>query len=481
MYILYRLLTILFLPLVIYSCEEPSVEEVSSFCYRDWETIKKDCVLTVLAENSPASYFIYRGRNMGYEYELLHELTKDYDVRLEVKMVNDLDEMLEMLYRCEGDLLACNLSPTDNRNKYLTFSEPHYTTKHVLVQRVWDEKDSLSLHFVDNINDLRGRKVHIWKHSSYYDNLVALNEDQSLDLTIIPLEGELSTDEIIRMVSDNEIDYTVVDENVAQMSLYYYPNIDYSLALSETQDICFAFRKDSDSLIAKVNNWLLSNDNRSTIGEVRRKYFKRKSLVQKGKQDFSSLVGNSISEYDSIIRFHTDSTIWDWRLISAIIYQESKFETWKVSWAGAFGLFQFMPGTARGYGISKSSSAEAQIQAGIKKLTKNFNEWYEEIPDTIEALKFTLANFNAGRSHIDDARVLCDKYELDKNVWDENVNKMMLNLRHPQYYKDEDVKYGYCRGTETYEYVIEVMQRYREYCAAFPDTTISYPYSLEFH
>ena len=275
MYTLSRFLTILILPLIIFACETPEKIDDSPYCYRDWDAIKKDCVLTVLAENSPASYFIYRGRNMGYEYEILHELTKDYDVRLEVKMVNDLDEMLEMLYRCEGDLLACNLSPTDNRTKYLAFSEAHYTTRHVLVQRIQDESDSSSLHFVDNINDLRGRKVHIWKHSSYYDNLVELNEDQSLDLTIIPLEGQLTTDEIIRRVSAGEIDYTVVDENVAQISEYYYPNIDYSVALSETQDICFAFRKDSDSLISKVNDWLLSNDNRSTIGEVRRKYFDR--------------------------------------------------------------------------------------------------------------------------------------------------------------------------------------------------------------
>lgn len=466
----------LILGLFLWSCQQATTKSNIPTCEHDWEGIKQDCVITVLAENSPASFFIYRGRNMGYEYELLHEFAKDIDVRLEVIMVDDLDEMVRMLYQCKGDILACNLTPSINREKYLDFTVPHYQTKHVLVQRYPEKDDTLHLGFVESINDLRGKTIHVWQHSSYYDNLVELNADQDLEIEIIPLEGEYTTEEIIQKVSKGEIDYTVVDENVALIDGYYYDNIDYSLAISETQDIAFALRKNSGKFLDTLNWWLTANENRSTIGEVKRKYFERKSLIQKGNKDFSSLVDNSISEYDSIIKMNCDSTIWDWRLISAIIYQESKFETWKVSWAGAYGLFQFMPATAASYGISRNSSAESQIKAGIKKLTKNYKQWLEEVPDSTEALKFTLANFNAGRAHIDDARALCEKHEWNKDKWDDNVNKMLLNLSKPEYYHDDVVKYGYCRGTETYEYVIEVLQRYREYCAAFPDSTISVPY-----
>ncbi|MBK6527943.1 MAG: transglycosylase SLT domain-containing protein [Crocinitomicaceae bacterium] len=109
---------------------------------------------------------------------------------------------------------------------------------------------------------------------------------------------------------------------------------------------------------------------------------------------------------------------WDWRLICAIMYQESKFETWKVSWAGAYGLFGFMPGTAEQYGIGPSSPPEAQVRAALQKLDKNYDEWAVEIKDSLECMNFTLATYNSGRGHIDDdARALCDKYGKDKNIW----------------------------------------------------------------
>ena len=58
-------------------------------CYKDWDEIENEGELTILAENSPASFFIYKGKNMGYEYELLHEFAKDMDIKLHVKMIRD--------------------------------------------------------------------------------------------------------------------------------------------------------------------------------------------------------------------------------------------------------------------------------------------------------------------------------------------------------------------------------------------------------
>lgn len=289
-------------------------------------------------------------------------------------------------------------------------------------------------------------------------------------MKIIPTEGDLITEELIRRVNSGEIDYTIADENVATINKYYYPNIDVSVKISEEQDIAFVLRKGSGTLLDTLNHWINDKKNRSTIGEVKRKYFDRKNLSKKANEQYSSLIPEGqLSPYDDIIKEESKKIGWDWRLIAAIIYQESKFETWKTSWAGAFGIFQFMPATAADYGISRNSSADAQIRAGVRKLNKNFNQWLEEISDSTEAMKFTLANFNAGRAHIDDARALCEKYEWDKDVWFGNVDKMLLNLSKPKYYRDEVVKNGYCRGIETYEYVIEVLQRFEEYKSAFPE------------
>jgi membrane-bound lytic murein transglycosylase F len=290
-------------------------------------------------------------------------------------------------------------------------------------------------------------------------------------MNIVATDGDLITEELIRMVSDGEIDYTIADENIAQIDERYYPNIDIEMQLNLKDSIGFALRMNSPDLLDTLNAWLLDPENASTIGEVQRKYFDRRNLTNKANQDYSSLNGDQLSPYDEIIRRESEKMGWDWRLISAIIYQESKFETYKRSWAGAFGIFQFMPSTASAYGIGPESSAEAQIVAGVKKLSKNYDQWLEEIPDSTEAIYFTLATFNAGRAHIDDARALCPEFGLKDSLWHENVAEMVRNLSKPTYYRHEVVKNGYCRGIETYEYVIEVIQRFEEYKAAFPENT----------
>lgn len=457
------------------SCENKVKKEEVFACKTDWKDIKEKEVLTILAENSPVSYFLYKGKNMGFEYELLHEFAKDMDLRIQVKMMHNLDSMLVGLNNCDGDLIACNLTITPERQNEVNFSTPYLSTHQVLIQRKpdgWKKMKSKEIEdsIITDISQLRGKRIFVWQNSTYFQQINKLNESLKLNLQIMPIEGDITSEELIRMVSEKEIDYTITDNNVAEINSNYYSNIDINLKLSNEQDIAFAGRKNSSKLIDTLNFWLNDKANQSTIGEVKRKYFDRKNLANKAIGDYSTVIEDGqLSPYDELIKAQSDTIGWDWRLISAIIYQESKFETWKESWAGAYGLFQFMPSTATSYGISRSSSAEAQIKAGIKKLNKNYNQWLEEVPDSTEAMYFTLATFNAGRGHVDDARRLAEKYGKNKNVWFDNVNEMMLNLSKPKYYKDKVVKNGMMRGVETYEYVYEVFERFEEYKHAFPD------------
>lgn len=461
--------------LTITSCKEKVKKEEIILCKSDWKDIQEKEVLTILAENSPTSYFLYKGRNMGFEYELLHEFSKDMDIRIQVKMMHNLDSMLTALNNCEGDLIACNLTVTPERQNEVNFSNPYLSTHQVLIQRKpdnWRKMKSKEIQdsLITNIEQLRNKRIFVWKNSTYYQQINKLNELLKLNIQIMPIEGDITSEELIRMVSDKEIDYTITDNNVAKINLNYYSNIDINLKLSNDQEIAFAGRKNSSQLIDTLNYWLSQKSNQSTIGEVKRKYFDRKNLANKAIQEYSTVIAEGqLSPYDDLIKEQSSTIGWDWRLISAIIYQESKFETWKESWAGAYGIFQFMPATAASYGINRSSSADAQIKAGIKKLNKNFNQWLEEVPDSTNAMYFTLATYNAGRGHVDDARRLAKKYDKNEDLWFDNVNEMILNLSQPKYYKDNVVRNGRMRGIETYEYVYEVFERYEEYKHAFPD------------
>lgn len=445
-------------------------------CYRDWDEIENQGTLTILAENSPASYFIYKGKNMGYEYELLHEFAKDMDIKLQVKMMHNLDSMLVALRNCKGDLIACNLTITPERENELNFTVPHLITHQVLIQKKpknWRKlsKKAIKDSLITNVEQLKGKEIFVWQNSTYFKKINEINEKLNLNILIIPVEGDITSEELIEMVDKGEIKYTITDENVAKINQAYFPDIDISLRISSDEAIAFAGRKTSVKLIDTLNYWLTDKKNQSTIGEVKRKYFKRKNLINKAVEKYSSLTSKGqLSPYDDIIKKESKRIGWDWRLISSIIYQESKFETWKKSWAGAFGIFQFMPSTAQSYGINPNSSAEAQIRAGVTKLGKNYKRWLRDLRnDSTEAIYFTLATFNAGRGHIDDARALAKEYGKNPDKWFGNVNEMMLNLSNPKYYRDKVVKLGYMRGKETYNYVTEIMNRYEEYKHAFPD------------
>jgi len=439
----------------------------------DWAEIKEKEVLTILAENGPASFFIYKGKNMGYEYELLHEFAKDNDIRINVKMVQNLDSIYSMLNNFEGDLLACNLTITPERQEIVQFSKPHLTSRQVLIQRKpegWRKMRSQQIQdsLIKEVEALKNKTIHVWNNSTHRGQIEKINELLNLNLNIVALDGDVTTEEIIRMVSKGIIEYTITDENIAKANQFYTPNLDISLHLSSEESLAFAARLHSTTLIDTINAWLIDPKNRSTIGEVRRKYFERRSLSTKASREFSSTMDGQLSPYDDIIQKESEKLGWDWRLVSAIIYQESKFETYKISWAGAFGIFQFMPATAESYGISPSSSAQAQIKAGIKKLNKNYNQWLPLVPDSTEAIYFTLATFNSGRAHIDDARSLAAYYSKDTSTWYGHVDSMVLNLSKPKYYRNPVVKYGYARGLETYEYIYEIMERFEEYKHAFP-------------
>ncbi len=193
------------------------------------------------------------------------------------------------------------------------------------------------------------------------------------------------------------------------------------------------------------------------------KYFRNQHTVNMVSSDYYVLGSGKISRYDEVVKRESERIGWDWRLVSSLIYQESRFNPQAVSWAGAFGLMQLMPATAGRFGVSRNTSPESHIRAGV-----SFIKWLDKrfegvIPDSIERTKFVLAAYNVGKGHVDDARRLTEKYGDNPDIWEDNVEKWLLNKSQPKYYRDPVVKHGYARGIETTNYVRQVTDRYEHY------------------
>lgn len=427
--------------------------------------------LTVLAENSSTSYFIYKGKKMGFEYEILKLFAQDVGIDLEVKIVTNLDSLISKLNAGEGDIIACNYTITKERQKSIAFSTPLMETKQVLIQRKKaDEADNNSLglpfDYIDEASQLSGKEVHVWKNSSYYQRLLHLQEEIGDSIYIQGVSGQMGGEELIEMVSTGIIDYTIAEENVAQVNARFFENLDASLPLSVKQRIAFGLRKNSPLLASKLNDWLEKFKAKPLYSYIYRKYFEKNKYIASLSSQNTRLDGKNISVYDDIFKKEGKRVGWDWRLLASVAYQESKFNPEIQGFGGAYGMMQFMPNTGPHYGVYPDSPPEVQIKGGASKLAADEKFW-SQIKDPLERKKFALASYNAGRGHIQDAQRLAKKYGLNHQKWGDNVEKMLLNLSKQQYCQDEVVRNGMLRGTTTYRYVNDVLERYFEWVSVY--------------
>ena len=170
-----------------------------------------------------------------------------------------------------------------------------------------------------------------------------------------------------------------------------------------------------------------------------------------------------ISAYDDLFRRYSNTAGWDWRLLAAQCYQESGFDPQAVSSMGAQGLMQLMPFTADAMGVpaDKRFDPEQNIAAAARYIRK-VSQSFADIRNADERIRFTLAAYNGGIGHVQDAQTLARKAGRNHQLWQE-VAPYILLLSQPQYYRDPDIRFGYMRGSETEAYVRLIMKRWEQY------------------
>jgi membrane-bound lytic murein transglycosylase F len=422
-------------------------------------------VLKVVTDFNSTSYFIYRGQPMGYQYEMLQELADYLGVKLEVTVNNDLDEKFAMLQNNEVDLIAVNLTITKERRQIMDFTTPHIQTRQVLVQRKpknWKKLSERAMEdsLLRNQLELGSKKIVIQRNSSYLQRLKNLSEE--IGDTIYIEERDESVEKLVEMVSKGEIDYTVCDDLLADLNESYYENIDVRTPISFYQNLAWAVNKESDDLRQTIDKWLTDFKKTTRYALLYRKYYESNTGAKRLNSDFFASTSGKLSPYDALIKEFSQRIGWDWRLIASMIYQESRFNPQARSWAGAYGLMQLMPRTGKRFGVGPESPLRMQIRAGLLYLRWLDNR-LSDIKDPDERKKFILASYNVGLGHVLDARALAAKSGKNPDKWDKNVAEFLLLKSQPKYYTDPVVKYGYCRGTETYQYVADIMDRYNHY------------------
>jgi membrane-bound lytic murein transglycosylase F len=436
---------------------------------RDLEAIRQRGYLEALVDNNSVSYFIYKGRPMGYEYELLQRLAAELKVELKIKLISGIEEAIDKLNRGEGDVIAFPLTITKERTEYLSFTNAFFNTQQVLVQKKpshWRmmPPELIEKKMIRNTVDLIGKEVYVINGSSFKQRLENLSQEIGGEIKIHEDSANAETESLIRKVATGEIQFTVSDQMIAQVNELYYPNIDINTIVSLPQQIAWAMRSNSPALVSETNRWLSEIKKQGVFQVVHDRYFNSPRFsVTLISSDYSSLNSEKLCPYDDQLKKEASTLGWDWRLLASLMYQESNFNPKVESWAGAIGLMQVMPETGQYFGIRDLWDPEKNISVGSKFLKFLDEYWKKTVSDDTERKKFVLASYNVGLTHVIDAQKLAKKYGKKTDQWDDNVGFYLAQKSNPKYYRDALVAAGYCRCDGPVIYVKQVLQRFEEY------------------
>lgn len=416
--------------------------------------------LRVLTRNTGYTYFLHRGTEMGFEYELIRSFADSLGVNLKMVVPPKWDDMIPWLLDGRGDIIAAAMTVTPERAEQVAFSDPYQTVHQVVVTR-----DDVPV--IETAEDLVGKSVHVRVGSSYYRRLVELNEEFGGGIKIVAVPEQYDTEYIFQLLSDRIIDITVADNNIAQLEQGQFSNLRIDARISDDQNIAWAVRPGAGALLNELNAFVASlyttAGRSATYNILYRRYFihaSRHDTFRSSLRRFRT--DGTISQYDPVIRKYADRYGLSFSLIAALEYQESRFDPNATSWVGAVGLMQLMPRTAASLGVQDIFDIEENVEAGVRYL----RSLYDRFDDTLhpyDRMAFALASYNAGYDHVRDARTLAEEDGLNPDYWAGNVEWMLLNLSRQEYY--QRVPAGYARGHEAVNYVNGIMDRARTYQA----------------
>lgn len=447
----YSIFALLGMLIAVVSCsKEYALEPIED---RYWSDIVDTGKIVFITLNQPPFFYKQFGVDCGFNLELAKKFAFSHNLEYEVIIAKSCDDMIKLLNEGKGDVIAYSMPNNIDSSHQLIFCGDSTKLHPTLVKR-WGRWDR-------DIKSLEGDTIFINRGSLGSE----LFNDSSL-ITIIEIDFD-SVNMLIDSVAMGKLDYTITDNISAAIYRQYYKNLDISFRLGERVVSAWSVKGHNSTLADSINAWFGRQPYRGS-------YFSLLNMEMNkyrfGSRHISvpslsvSIRDGVISPYDSSFKHYGGEIGLDWRLLAALGYCESKFDSTVVSKAGACGVMQVMPNTANSYGVDTSMimQSDKNIYAGAKVIANTIRT-FRDIENPTSRLKFALAAYNAGAGHIYDAIAIADSLGMDGTVWEDNVETAIMLKSNPEFYNDSISKFGYLRGWETRDFVTKVMAVYKYY------------------
>ena len=396
----------------------------------DLDEMAERNVIRALVSYSKTMYFLDGGQQRGTSYEGLKEFEKFVNrkfgrktLKLHVVLIPvPREQIFPALEAGLGDLAVANLTITPNRLETADFSDPVARDVSEIVITGAGQPRPVEL------SDLSGRQVHVRRSSSYWDSLVDLSVNlmsQGLaPVDVVAAEDFLEDEDLLEMVDAGVIPATVVDSHKADLWQQVFPNmtVHSHLALREGGEIAWAIRKGCPQLRDLTNEFVKKHRQGTLFGNILiNRYFKSTKWIS---NPAATRDRRRFDEVVELFRRYGERYDFDYLLLTALAFQESRLDHNTRSSVGAVGIMQVLPSTAadKNVGIPNVEDLEANIHAGTKYLDFVRRRYFsgDEISG-LDRMLFALASYNAGPAKINRLRSEAEKSGLDPNRWFGNV------------------------------------------------------------
>jgi membrane-bound lytic murein transglycosylase MltF len=423
----------------------------------DYEELAERRFLRVLVPYSRTLYYLDGPEQKGIAYESLRELESQLPIIGESKVRPKLviipttrDRLLPALAEGYGDVAIGAFTVTDLRRENVEFSSPTMSGIETVVVTGKDAPAILSE------TDLAGREIHVQRASSYYEDLVALNERLTnagaRPVSIVEVDARLEDEDVLQMVDAGIIPATVSMRPVAEFWLQLYDQIvvHSQVALRSDGQIAWALRKDTPQIKKVVDDFVVKHRAGTLFGNVLLNRY-----LGSAKRLENPTTSAELEKYRAMAQYfrdYADQYGSDWILAVAQGYQESQLDQSKRSSAGAVGVMQIKPSTAadRNVGVDNVEDLENNIHASIKYMSFIRDRYFaDEAIDRLNKGLFTLAAYNAGPARVATLRKKAAEVGLDPNQWFGNVEIVAARVI----------------GRETVDYVSNIYKYYVVYRA----------------
>ncbi|HKY90957.1 MAG TPA: membrane-bound lytic murein transglycosylase MltF [Nevskiaceae bacterium] len=414
--------------------------------------------LRVATVNSPTTYYEGPTGPTGFEYELADGLARKLGVRTEIVLAENTVEAMEMVRSGRAHIGAAGIAVTPLRSELVRFSTPIQRIVPQLVYRMGEKAP-------ESLGDLSGKLV-VGAHTAAAEWLSARKAADLPELRWTE-SADFETEDLLLQVSNGEIDYTIAPSDVIAINQRYYPKLRVAFALAESQDVAWALMPGPDTtLFDRVQDYLGSM-NAKELARLHDRYFGHIEQVDYlGAVALATHVETRLPRYRALFEKAGKQFNIDWRMLAAIGYQESHWDSTAVSPTGVRGIMQLTQQTAIFLRVSNRDDPAQSIMGGARYIRRLIDMVPPEVPEPDRAF-LALSAYNMGWGHLIDARELTKRRGGDPNRW-LDVRASLPLLTQARWYKQ--TRFGYARGHEAETYVGNIRTYYDMLMYMFADT-----------